>query len=306
VRVEAKQERNCRPPRVLDKIALLLLLLLIPNVSWAGDDQVSVIDVKGSPRLMKANSVWLGDCETGAAIDDGDRIFTGEGDAVDLRFGSEEMNILRIEKDSDVAIAKKTDPVSVLLASGRLMAKIKKLPKGSSFEVRTPVAICGARGTGWFVETDSNKSAFGVFENSIYVKGIDRSGNIIEDELSLTEGQKTLIDRFDKPGAIEKLSEADLNKWNDLIKELEPNDIKQRPKPTIEQREELNIDLDKQAELLQTKLDKMNKIDAMETRIGVVGEGALTGPGGASGRSMLGPDDDKKERDGSQLETINR
>lgn len=285
-------------------LAALFICVSIALVdSYFSAEAALIVSVAGVPKITKSSNNEVRTCKTGMEVNPGDVISTLLDERVDIALDDKADRILRIDENSYVRINTQD---FINLSRGTIYAKIKSMPKDSKFEVRTPVAICGARGTGWFVETDSNKSAFGVFENSIYVKGIDRSGNIIEDELSLTEGQKTLIDRFDKPGAIEKLSEADLNKWNDLIKELEPNDIKQRPKPTIEQREELNIDLDKQAELLQTKLDKMNKIDAMETRIGVVGEGALTGPGGASGRSMLGPDDDKKERDGSQLETINR
>jgi hypothetical protein len=101
------------------------------------------------------------------------------------------------------------------------MALLKSLPSGSTFEVKTPAGVSGARGTGWRSDTDGRRATFAAFENKIYVAGIDRAGNRMAGELTVESGMKTMVDRFEAPSRLERITEREMNQWNDFKKDVE-------------------------------------------------------------------------------------
>jgi hypothetical protein len=88
------------------------------------------------------------------------------------------------------------------------------LPEDSTFEVRTPTGVSGARGTGWRSATDGQRSSFEAYDNTIYVKGLNPDGSVMEEETDVDMGYKTTVERFEKPGRIEKLTEREMERWN--------------------------------------------------------------------------------------------
>ncbi len=180
----------------------------------AGEGAVKVVFLKGEPQINKVNTdSWTG-CRKDMVINNGDRIKTGRDESVELSFSGDNSKIVRIGENSDAFIRKKEAPYSIELLRGHILAHIKNLPAGSTFEVRTPVGISGARGTGWESDTDGQRATFAAHEESIYARGIDQAGNAMEGELIVSEGWKTDVDRFEKPSEIERLSPSEIDRWD--------------------------------------------------------------------------------------------
>ncbi len=199
---------------------LMFLAIFLSASITESQDAVRAIVTKGNPKIMKADANDWTDCKVDTAIDNGDRIKTLKGESVELSFIKGDMNVVKVEEGSDVVIRVKQPPYSIELLNGSLLSLIKKLPSKSTFEVRTPAGLSGARGTGWRSQTDGSKATFDAFEESIYAKGIDKTGNEIEGELIIQSGWRTIIDKFEKPSRLEKLSELDMEKWNKWKEEL--------------------------------------------------------------------------------------
>jgi hypothetical protein len=177
-------------------------------------ETVKVISVKGSPKIIKlAANEWVL-CKADMVIENGDRIKTLGNEVVEISFAKNGANIIRIEENSDVFVKKTQAPYSVELLNGEVMSLIKNLPKDSAFEIRTPAGLSGSRGTGWRSQTDGLKATFDVFEDSIYAKGIDQAGNVMKEELIVERGWRTIVDKFEKPSRLEKLSSQDFERWN--------------------------------------------------------------------------------------------
>ena len=191
---------------------LVLCLSLSPDVSGA-DCPSEIVSLKGEPKIMKNGSDEWVSCAVRMALDHGDRVRTAAGESVNIMYFSSRMNIVSISEKSDVVIAKGA-PCAIELVNGEAMALIKQMPKGSTFEVKTPVGISGARGTGWGSSTNGEQATFSSYEDSIYVKGVDRSGNAIAGELVVEQGFRATVYMFEKPKRLEKLSGADMDKWN--------------------------------------------------------------------------------------------
>lgn len=199
-------------------VTLIAFTFLFSTLA-AAQDAVKVIFLTGSPKIAKAGSDSFDDCKVGMAVGNGDRAKTGPGDALELAFSADNSKIVRIGENSDVFIRKTQAPYSIELLNGEAMALIRALPSGSTFEVRTPVGLSGARGTGWSSNTDGKKSVFGSHENSIYVKGIDNSGKETG-EVMVDSGWKTTVDALGKPGKLEALSQDEIDRWKKWREDL--------------------------------------------------------------------------------------
>lgn len=209
------------------KVLLLLTLIFISLFLLSGivecKDTAAIILVKGVPKIMKQGSATWDACAKDMAVNNGDRIKTLKGEAVEISFAGDNKRIVKIGENSEMYIRKNESPYSIELVSGEAMALLEKLPKGSTFEIRTPTGISGARGTGWGANASELKSIFKSFENVIYVKGIDAAGNEIPGELEVREGWQSIVDKFEKPGALEKLESGDREQWNEW-----KNDVMER------------------------------------------------------------------------------
>lgn len=206
-------------------LTVLIFSLFIFSGIAECKNEVKLILVKGEPKIMKRGTDTWNTCKVNIPVENGDRIKTSKNEAVEISFSDNSAKVVKIEENSDVFIKKCDAPYSIELLNGSAMALLQNLPKGSTFEIRTPAGLSGARGTGWSVTVNELKAIFKAFENFIYVKGIDASGNEIEGELVVRSGWQTIVDMFAKPGALEELAAGDFDKWNewkkDLLKRLE-------------------------------------------------------------------------------------
>ncbi len=73
-------------------------------------------------------------------------------------------------------VRSKINTISVKLELGNIIAQIRKLKKGRAFNVETPSAVAGVRGTEFIVKSDKKKkSLFGVYDGKILVSAQGRS-----------------------------------------------------------------------------------------------------------------------------------
>jgi len=105
----------------------------------------------------KGASAWQ-EAEIGLELSAGDKIRTSEGAKAELVFkdGSfirmKEETTLRVEIARQKVSDRSTD-YNLNLRVGELMLELKKLKKGSNFEVQTPAAVAAARGTTYYIRT---------------------------------------------------------------------------------------------------------------------------------------------------------
>lgn len=194
-------------------IVVIAAAVFFLNMAKAQGD-VRIVFLEGNPKIMKAGiNIW-DPCVLDMAVSSGDRIKTREGESVEITFAKKNSNVMRIEPGSDVFIKKSESPYSIELLNGTAMALIKDLPKGSTFEIRTPFGLSGARATGWIASTDGAAALFGAFEDSIYAAILDENGNVKGDMVTVMEGWKAILEK-DKAIMLERLAAGDIQRWNE-------------------------------------------------------------------------------------------
>ena len=88
---------------------------------------------------------------------------TGTASSCDLRFGS--LGAVRIGPSTvlrlrTVSVAASHAESEIYLAAGSVACKVRKLADGDRFEVRTSDAVCGVRGTEFFVRVGQDRPTF--------------------------------------------------------------------------------------------------------------------------------------------------
>ncbi len=183
-------------------------MLCVPNLFAYGSTSVRTAKItgfSGSVSIMKSGSEKAFSPEKGMKLTHGDRIITGKDSWVKLDVDGDKE--LKVGEKTYISLEELTyedggEKTSIRLFNGDLWTNIEqKLGKDDEFEVKTPNAIMGARGTKFLVsydempadgtEREGNKSTLTVLEGVVQavatatVKVKDENGNIIEKKLTI-------------------------------------------------------------------------------------------------------------------------
>jgi ferric-dicitrate binding protein FerR (iron transport regulator) len=183
-----------------------------------------VLFVQGDVKVQKSGKTAWDAAKPGLVLADGDTIKTSKSSAIEISFDKDNKNLVRLEENS-TAILRGKALNRIELPEGRIRSLVKNLKKESSFDIKTPTVVAGARGSGWDVIAFGNRDNVKAFEDEIFVQSYDQQGKLIK-EIFVREGWEVLIDRFQSPGELIELSDRDRNDWNswrdDLGGRLEP------------------------------------------------------------------------------------
>jgi len=206
------------------KFLVFLLLLGFMFFSFSSllakelEREAKVIFVTGDAKVQKAGKAeWL-DVKKGMLLSDGDTAKTAKAAAIELSFDSGNKNLVRLEENSILTLRGKMLK-QIELPQGRIRSLVKNLKKESSFEIKTPTVVAGARGSGWDVSTSEKRDNVKAFEDEIFVQSYDPQGKLIK-EIYVREGWEVNIDRFQAPGELMELTERDRGDWNSWREDL--------------------------------------------------------------------------------------
>ena len=186
---------------------------LLPGKEPVLDQANKVFVVKGDVKVKKAaeGAEWQ-KVDASTVLEKGDVIQTAGESSVDIVIGKETDKSVKIEENSRMEF-EGINPAHLNLSEGKILVKLKKLEPKSSFTVKTPTAICGARGTGWSEQATPDRTKICVFENDVFVKKLDDSGRPEFIKHVVNEGTQRIIEK-DKPvSQPEEIKEGDKLDW---------------------------------------------------------------------------------------------
>ena len=195
----------------------LILIVFITAVffySGAFAQSAKIIDLGGQVSVKESASGQWGKAKANMLLNSDAEVQTGKDAYCTLVFDEEQRNIVTIKQDSHIKI-ESIKPGSIFLPEGRVFSLIKNLSKSEKFQVRTPTAIAGARGTGWVTGFNGSDTSAGCFDDVIFVQGLDAQGNTTE-ERDLSSGSGMDIGPGGRLGQTHGLEERDFTEWNDF------------------------------------------------------------------------------------------
>ncbi len=238
-------------------------VLTFGAITSGAEQAVFVVSYAGEVKVMPAEKTEGVTCVPGMLLAAGTRLITGEESYVMLAFDRSQNNLVKVKENSEVVLKLGSDD-TIELIDGKMFTLLRDLDKGQTFRVRTPDAVCGARGTGWALATDGRITTVTVFDNKVFVRGINRGGSVKEEEVWVEEGYQRRIKRYTRPGKMKQVSESrivSMKKEFGLVSESVP-EISEKLK-TIDREDDLR---EEQMERIQERRDEREERDSIDER----------------------------------------
>ncbi len=201
-------------------LATTFLSVFMANV-FAEDQETSttelpkIVYIEGTVSVVPPSQSAV-PAEKGMELKEDTVIKTDEQSYCDISFDKENKNIISVGPNSELKIGKDFKQVSI--SKGRVFSELKGLKPGSTFEVVTPQAIAGVRGTAWESVIDAI-SKFNVKVSTIYVKGIDKKGSMTGKN-DISQGHSVVVDSSGWLGELQDLTKEDeerMDTWSNRI-----------------------------------------------------------------------------------------
>lgn len=241
----------------LSGILALLMLAIFRMMSFAAE----VVFVQGSVQTMSPQDSGWRKVETGMQLATGDVVRTARNSLVDIALDTDKRNTIRVEQKTQVVLNSAAPGIidRLDLSKGRVYANLEDIKSGMSFEINTPSAIAGVRGSSLSVYVEKDTDEVMAIKDTVFLKTFDEDNQQIA-ELMLPEGFKTLIERFSEPGAFSQITERDFRRSDRIFDRVfehsegrenreEPG---QEPQDDLPGEQEIVEELEKISQELQT------------------------------------------------------
>jgi hypothetical protein len=199
----------------MKKVLLSVVFVLCAAVASAWAQSAKVVDVKGAVTVkLTAASEWQ-KAQINMLLEKDAEVQTQKDSQCTLAFDEALKNILTLQGDSRIKI-QNVSPGEVFLPQGRVFTLIGNMPKGEEFQVRTPTAVAGARGTGWLTSFINGKTDARVFDHKIFLQCV--VDDMVEEKSGkeLDQGYGAEIGGDRAVGDTFSLDEGDWREWEDF------------------------------------------------------------------------------------------
>lgn len=224
-------------------IAILLCIILVltglPIKSFAAEKtSATLIELKGDVQIIRSGGEKPFKAFLNMKLSEGDRIITGSSATAKIQLDDEVVISLAENTSiylSELRTSKDSKQSSISLQSGGVGSSIKKkLTDNSRFEIKTPTAVMGVRGTEFFTQYFKGKVDIKVVDGSVEILvNINQEGDIIGIGQDRAQSYRYLV------GALQQTSFNEGQAAKGLPKTLEPLDFKGLPLAFLERIKEI-------------------------------------------------------------------
>lgn len=191
---------------------LTVLSFFSCSAAFADDFRCEVMSVQGDALLSRGQEAPR-KVEEGDLLKPGDALETGPNCRLDVAYDADWQNVTTVESNCSVTI-QSVEPTSLELAKGSVFAKLDRLPKDSSFEVRTPTGVAVVRGTEfWTRSGGEGLEVYNYSASPVEVFGLDAQGRRFGKPAFLKRNEKTgILRRGSMPGTVQRMNAVDLQR----------------------------------------------------------------------------------------------
>lgn len=177
--------------------------------------------IQGRVEVQTSQDKTWKAAEEGMTLNIGDSVRTARRSKTDIVLDQANKQVIRLEQLTMVILnSTQADKINKLdLSEGKIYAEVAQVGAGMSFEVTTPSAVAGVRGTGWSVASSGNRDTVSVFKDSVNVQSFDANRSLLSN-IVVNEGFKTDIDRFGAAGELTKLAPNEMREWREVQGDL--------------------------------------------------------------------------------------
>jgi hypothetical protein len=218
IHTQAIAEYRIKGREIMKKyLVTTVLSVLFLCVSGAVARAAEIVYLEGSVQIQSAADKSWKNAEKGMAVNIGDSVRTARHSRVDIALDPEKKNTIRLEeKTLGVLNSATADTIDRLdLAKGRVYSNMEGIKSGLSFEVNTPSAVAGVRGSSYMVYAERDSDEVSAYKDTVYLKSYDVDNKLLG-ETMLPEGFKTFINRFELPSAFSQISRSEFERSDSI------------------------------------------------------------------------------------------
>ena len=211
-----------------------------------------IIYLEGSVQVQGEQEEGWRSAELGTKVDVGDKIRTARKSIADVALDEAKKNTIRISPKTLVMLDS-ANPGTIDrldLSRGMVYAKVENIQSGLSFEVSTPSAVAGVRGSAYSVYVERDEDEIKAYKDSAFVQAYDADGNLIT-EVTVPEGFKTFVERFEGPGSLIQVTLREFSRFDDVADEIASHE-----EGNMEVRREQERAAQQEAQSSEEKLDE--------------------------------------------------
>ncbi len=211
-----------------------------------------IIYLEGSVQVQGEQEEGWRNAELGTKVDIGDKIRTARKSIADVALDEAKKNTIRINPKTLVMLDS-ANPGTIDrldLSRGMVYAKVENIQSGLSFEVSTPSAVAGVRGSAYSVYVERDEDEIKAYKDSAFVQAYDADGNLIT-EVTVPEGFKTFVERFEGPGSLIQVTLREFSRFDDVADEIASHE-----EGNMEVRREQERAAQQEAQSSEDKLDE--------------------------------------------------
>ena len=272
-------------------ISILLISGLIAIVSCSKEEAKNrntalITFLLGDVTYMD-NGEW-NSAEPGIQLLETQRLKTGDRSAADVQIGE---SVVRVKENSELILATLfkgevtgLEKNSLELTVGKLLVKPKKLMKGEEFQIKTPTAVAGVRGTQFVVEASKTRDTrISVLEGKVKVgrriKALEQiESSPVKDEAVIkqleqkVEENSVTVSRNSSAEVDAKTVDETNVKVEKIVKELEkPKELSSTQKDTASE----EVKIPQKAVEEQVEMVKVMPVKAVPVKKAVAADMAL-------------------------------
>ncbi len=181
--------------------------LLFSVLSGAEEiDSASIFSLTGDVKVVPHGSNMGIQSTKGMKLYPGDWVKTGSDSSVTVAFDQNAENVITIEENSLIVI-RLDGYFKVQLLRGEMYAILENVEKGKSFRVLAPSVVTESLNSGFGASTDGAYTNVVVFDNKVFICGINEEGAVDKKKYWIEEGYQRKTIKFEDPGELAELPE---------------------------------------------------------------------------------------------------
>ncbi len=220
-------------------IFLFSFSLIILLISLAQAEEVELTSASGEVEVLLSGESSYTSAEEGMKLEAGDAIRTPSGASAEISFNQDNTNLVRLSENTQARVLLENEE-KIYMASGEAFASVGNL-SGGPFEIRTPTAVSGARGTDWVTSVTSEGTEVEAIDSQPYVRHMESNGSFSRQITVINPGQMTTVQKFKPPAIPRQIPQARREKWQALKQDVRKRAVeavqKKRERPAFNRQE---------------------------------------------------------------------
>lgn len=155
---------------ILTILTIVAVISMAAPLLYAENAGLTMAEMEGKVMVKAYPQTEWTEAKVGQALNKNDAVKTGDDGKAILAFSDKSIVALKPGTEitvEELVLTNIERKVGLNMSSGKLRAIIEKVDTPSEFKVRTPTAICGARGTTFYIVIEVNETRVFVDEGAV-------------------------------------------------------------------------------------------------------------------------------------------